>query len=216
MSVIDNLAGLSNLELLKDELLLKKSKSVFDDIFPGLHGDNFGVNGLDLEDLEEQIDVEDLIKTADQIEFFPPQPHRVCVQENAIEKDEISRITDKITQGKQGYRCLKCDRTFSYKANLKKHTESQVHERKKMEYKCDKCTEIFTRKEKLEKHNAFIHEGNKPAYKCHLCDSRFSFKSLLARHEIQVHDKKIRMLAPRKQRWLTKIKETKKPESETL
>jgi hypothetical protein len=99
MSVIDNLAGLSNLELLKDELLLKKSKSVFDDIFPGLHGDNFGVNGLDLEDLEEQIDVEDLIKTADQIEFFPPQPHRVCVQENAIEKDEISRITDKITQG---------------------------------------------------------------------------------------------------------------------
>ena len=80
---------------------------------------------------------------------------------------------------------MKCDRTFSYKANLKKHKESQVHERKKLEYKCEKCTEIFTRKEKLAKHDAFVHEGNKPAYKCHLCGSTFSFKSLLARHKIQ-------------------------------
>ena len=64
---------------------------------------------------------------------------------------------------------MKCDRTFSYKANLKKHKESQVHERKKLEYKCEKCTEIFTRKEKLAKHDAFVHEGNKPAFKCHLC-----------------------------------------------
>ena len=87
--------------------------------------------------------------------------------------------------GKQGYRCLKCDKTFSYEANLKKHTESQVHERKKLEYKCEKCTEIFTRKEQLMRHNAFVHEGNKPAFKCHLCNSTFSFKSLLARHKIQ-------------------------------
>ena len=80
---------------------------------------------------------------------------------------------------------MKCDRTFSYEANLKKHTESQVHERKKLEYKCEKCTEIFTRKEQLVRHDAFVHEGNKPAFKCHLCSSTFSFKSLLARHKIQ-------------------------------
>ena len=79
----------------------------------------------------------------------------------------------------------KCDRTFSHKANLKKHRESQVHQQKKMEYKCEKCAEIFARKEKLAKHDAFVHEGNKPAYKCHLCGSTFSFKSLLARHKIQ-------------------------------
>ena len=80
---------------------------------------------------------------------------------------------------------MKCDKTFSYEANLKKHTESQVHERKKLEYKCEKCTEIFTRKEQLMRHDAFVHEGNKPAFKCHLCNSTFSFKSLLARHKIQ-------------------------------
>ena len=55
MSVIENLAVLSNLELFKVELLAEKSKSVFDDIFPGLHGDNFGEKALDLEDLEEQM-----------------------------------------------------------------------------------------------------------------------------------------------------------------
>ena len=80
---------------------------------------------------------------------------------------------------------MKCDKTFSYEANLKKDTESQVHERKKLEYKCEKCTEIFTRKEQLMRHDAFVHEGNKPAFKCHLCNSTFSFKSLLARHKIQ-------------------------------
>ena len=97
--MIENPAGLSNLELPKVELLLEKSKSVFDDIFPGLHGDNFGRNALDLEDLEEQIDVKDLIKMTDQIEFFTPEFHRLCVQENAFEKGGTSRINDKITQG---------------------------------------------------------------------------------------------------------------------
>ena len=96
MSVIENLAVLSNFELLKVELLAEKSKSVFDDIFPGLHGDNFGEKALDLEDLEEQIDIEDLIK----IEFFPQQFHRVRVQENAFKNDETSRINDKTAQGK--------------------------------------------------------------------------------------------------------------------
>ena len=96
MSVIENLAVLSNFELLKVELLAEKSKSVFDDIFPGLHGDNFGEKALDLEDLEEQIDIEDLIK----IDFFPQQFHKVCVQENAFQNDETSRINDKIAQGK--------------------------------------------------------------------------------------------------------------------
>ena len=96
MSVIENLAVLSSFELLKVELLAEKSKSVFDDIYPGLHGDNFGENALDLENLEEQIDIEDLIK----IDFFPQQFHKLCVQENAIENDEISCINDKIAQGK--------------------------------------------------------------------------------------------------------------------
>ena len=96
MSVIENLTVLSNFELLKVELLAEKSKSVFDDIFPGLHGDNFGEKALDLEDLEEQIDIEDLIK----IDFFPQQFHKVCIQENNIENDETSSINDKIAQGK--------------------------------------------------------------------------------------------------------------------
>ena len=96
MSVIENLAVLSNFELLKVELLAEKSKSVFDDIFPGLHGDNFGEKALDLEDLEEQIDIKDLIK----IDFFPQQFCKVCVQEIAIENDKTSRINDKIAQGK--------------------------------------------------------------------------------------------------------------------
>ena len=96
MSVIENLAVLSSFELLKVELLAEKSKSVFDEIYPGLHGDNFGENALDLENLEEQIDIEDLIK----IDFFPQQFHKLCVQENTIENDEISRINDEISQGK--------------------------------------------------------------------------------------------------------------------
>ena len=96
MSVIENLTVLSNFELLKVELLAEKSKSVFDDIFPGLHGDNCGEKALDLEDLEEQIDIEDLIK----IDFFPQQFHKVCIQENNIENDETSSINDKIAQGK--------------------------------------------------------------------------------------------------------------------
>ena len=96
MSVIENLAVVSNFELLKVELLAEKSKSVFDDIFPGLHGDNFGEKALDLEHLEEQIDIEDLIK----IDLFPQQFHKACVQENPFQNDETSLINDKIDQGK--------------------------------------------------------------------------------------------------------------------
>ncbi len=71
-----------------------------------------------------------------------------------------------------------CDKSFTEKAHLEKHTKKHSGEGS---FKCDKCEMSFTQKGSLYRHKT-AHAGEK-SFKCNRCDKLFAFNSDLERHE---------------------------------
>ena len=71
-------------------------------------------------------------------------------------------------------KCSICDKKFSRKAELKRHTDA-VHEGKKP-HKCSICDKSCSLKAELKAHIESIHEKKKP-YKCLICTKKVEWSS---------------------------------------
>ena len=100
-------------------------------------------------------------------------------------KDELKRHTDSVHKKKKPHQCPICYKTFSQKCEIKQHTDS-VHEKKKP-HKCSICDKTFARKYELKSHTEIVHEKKKP-YMCSFCDFKCSKKGNLKQHMWIKHD----------------------------
>ena len=113
------------------------------------------------------------------------------IKSNHIElKDELTdkEPNNSIPDKNRPFRCVKCNRCFSQKVNLKRHIES-VHEGIKPLkcHKCDICDYKTAKKTDLKRHIESVHEGIKP-YKCNICAFETARKGNLKNHIVSVHE----------------------------
>ncbi|CAI5768504.1 finger 271-like isoform X2 [Podarcis lilfordi] len=84
----------------------------------------------------------------------------------------------RLHEGKGGYPCSVCVKSFPCKSSLTRHQITHTGENP---HKCSHCGEKFTRRASLIVHQR-IHTGEKP-YKCFTCGKSFSVNSTLIRHQ---------------------------------
>ena len=82
------------------------------------------------------------------------------------------------------FTCAMCDKQFTHKDSLRKHTEA-THEG--MLYGCKFCQESFKSEYILKGHIDFVHKSDKEGWKCDLCKHPFKAKPSLVRHIKNVH-----------------------------
>ncbi|XP_061749975.1 zinc finger protein 771-like [Nerophis ophidion] len=87
-------------------------------------------------------------------------------------------------------KCYYCDKTFSHRRNLKKHT--RIHTGYKP-YSCSICGKDFTQRQHLKTHKR-THTGEKP-FMCSVCCKRFSLKENLKTHT-RIHTGEKRFSCP--------------------
>ncbi|XP_051919195.1 zinc finger protein OZF-like [Hippocampus zosterae] len=75
------------------------------------------------------------------------------------------------------WKCFQCDKTFSHKINLKRHTILHTGEKP---FSCSVCGKKFTQKVHLTSHMK-IHTGEKP-FTCSYCGKSFKRKTNLTSH----------------------------------
>ena len=85
-------------------------------------------------------------------------------------------------------KCIKCDKVFSSKTNLKHHIK-RVHEITENGHECHVCKMKFKTEDYLMKHNK-IHEGLALSFKCKECDKTFPNYHNSFKHYNSVHLKK--------------------------
>ncbi|XP_046407640.1 zinc finger protein 37-like [Ischnura elegans] len=98
------------------------------------------------------------------------------------EKSSVVRHTLSHTEIKT-YSCNECDKSFSRKSNLDSHIRTHTKERP---YSCNECDKSFSRKSNLVRHIR-THTKQKP-YSCNVCDKSFSHWTSLDIH-IRTHTK---------------------------
>ena len=110
-------------------------------------------------------------------------------QKNSEEKNplEISKIASDCIPEKKKNKCSICDKIFSRKSDLKRHTDS-VHAKKKPN-KCSLCKFRCSEKSTLKRHIESVHEKKKP-HKCSICDYSVYEKYKLNSHIQAVHEGK--------------------------
>jgi stress-induced morphogen len=94
-----------------------------------------------------------------------------------------------VHEKKKPHACPICDRAFSVKKDLKRHTES-VHEGKKP-FQCNICPKKFTDSRILKRHLAMVHELGKSFEEgdiiCDICNAIFTTQSGLNGHIAAMH-----------------------------
>ena len=68
-------------------------------------------------------------------------------------------------QNSQGYRCVKCDKTFTKLKGLRDHTRN-VHQLRKL---CDMCPKSFSCSKNLDRHKKNIHIDRESEVQCNKC-----------------------------------------------
>ena len=100
-----------------------------------------------------------------------------CTEEHLIHmKNSVSQLT-KRNICKKCYKSEMCNKDFTHKCHLIKHT--RVHNGEKL-YNCNQCDKEFIQKSNLTDHMR-VHTGEKP-YKCNQCNKEFTQKGSLTRH----------------------------------
>ncbi|XP_058169398.1 gastrula zinc finger protein XlCGF49.1-like [Anopheles ziemanni] len=93
------------------------------------------------------------------------------------------RDHENIHKGLNEYRCLECNRHFSYKSSYDRHMQV-VHNDAK-QFTCEYCHKSFKRKPTLKVHTR-LHTGEKP-YHCEFCKRRFVDPSSFHKHKQKEH-----------------------------
>ena len=83
-------------------------------------------------------------------------------------------------QNSQGYRCVKCDKTFTKLKGLRDHTRN-VHQLRKL---CDMCPKSFSCSKNLDRHKKNIHVDRESEVQCNKC-----LKSLKNIEHLESHSK---------------------------
>ena len=84
------------------------------------------------------------------------------------------------------FKCEQCNKTFCFRARLKKHIRS-FHEKEKS-HECIICKKKFFTKSHLKTHVRSVHEKLKP-YECESCNKTFSTKETKTKHHKNIHEK---------------------------
>lgn len=113
--------------------------------------------------------------------------------ENDATKDGVlewhSNIIDKTRRQshQQHFKCEFCDRSFSFKSNLRIHLRT-IHALKDL-FNCNECDKRFEFKRQLTAHNRLKHFFVNAAerYPCPQCERTFSSVSTLQGHQINMH-----------------------------
>ena len=108
--------------------------------------------------------------------------------QNLIESyghDHLQQITPEAEnrdedQNSQGYRCVKCDKTFTKLKGLRDHTRN-VHQLRKL---CDMCPKSFSYSKNLDRHKKNIHIDRESEVQCNKC-----LKSLKNIEHLESHSK---------------------------
>ncbi|XP_011637442.1 zinc finger protein 568-like [Pogonomyrmex barbatus] len=94
-----------------------------------------------------------------------------------------SRV-DRTSELKLQYKCQKCDRFYSSKKSLERHTSTH-----NKEFKCDSCDKQFLCLDKLLKHGNLHRTKEKPMpVLCRICNKNFRKTDTMVRH-LNVHKK---------------------------
>ena len=87
------------------------------------------------------------------------------------------------------FRCHLCQKLLSSKAYLKKHIAT-VHEGRR-DFECEICLKTFAQSNYLQNHRTFVHKGEKN-FRCDICEKTFGYPQSLANHKLAVHEDKFR------------------------
>ncbi|KAG8227091.1 hypothetical protein J437_LFUL007428 [Ladona fulva] len=99
----------------------------------------------------------------------------VCVVD---EKDVSEMYKTQVQDEKVAEKCIYCDYESSSKANMKRHLEFHIEERK---FVCECCGASFYMLSTLKEHFLYVH-SEKRNFPCPQCDKSFKRKSGLNRH----------------------------------
>ena len=97
------------------------------------------------------------------------------------------KFHSKVTHGNAIYKCDKCNKRFSRRHEVIKH--STVHSKIKPEEKCELCGNTFAKKSDLKRHINNIHVEKTNIIKCLQCNFEVSKRCEMNRHVARVHER---------------------------
>lgn len=87
------------------------------------------------------------------------------------------------TDESQPFQCPLCQKTYTWKGNLKQHMITHTGVRP---FQCDQCHKGFFRKHDLMKHGIAVHATETP-FACGVCNKGFHSEKLRLKHEQKIH-----------------------------
>ncbi|XP_055701469.1 transcription factor grauzone-like isoform X2 [Phlebotomus papatasi] len=92
-----------------------------------------------------------------------------------------------LPEDKKMNKCSKCNKAFSFKANLRIHIE-QVHNKRPSEHICEVCAKIFNNREVFRRHLKTHSKERLKKFSCNTCDKTFVYDYHLKRHMLRHND----------------------------
>jgi len=102
------------------------------------------------------------------------------------DRSTLKRHTKSIHSVSKSYACNNCDKTFSLQSYLTQHVQSQHSDVKW--WICHVCGSKFKSKKGVQTH-LLIHQDGTKNIECTECDAKFRHKSTLVKHKKRIHTK---------------------------
>jgi len=92
--------------------------------------------------------------------------------------DSSGDETETASESSHNFQCHICDKGFTTKQNMKRHTVTHTGARP---FKCEICDQQFSRRSHLDLHHTIVHDKKK-TYECEICKKRFASKRDVSQH----------------------------------